>query len=103
MTPARAVFEAIDSLRSHGVGFEVNSSGYRHGLGDCYPNLGFMRAVREAGVETVTIGSDTHTIEGLGFRLDEAVKRLESAGYSHVCVYEGRRNRKLSLDEVRRK
>jgi len=95
-----AVFEAIDSLRSHGVGVEVNTSGYRHGIGDCYPVLGFMRAVREAGVEAVIIGSDTHVIEGLGLRLEEAVKRLEAAGYSHLCVYEGRRNRRVALADV---
>ena len=94
------VFEAIDSLRSYGVGIEVNTSGYRHGIGDCYPVPGFLRAVRDAGVEAVIIGSDTHTIEGLGLRLEEAVKRLEAAGYSHVCVYEERRNRRLALADM---
>ncbi|KON30080.1 hypothetical protein AC482_04715, partial [miscellaneous Crenarchaeota group-15 archaeon DG-45] len=98
-----AVFEAIDSLRSYGVGFEVNSSGHRHGIGDCYPVLGFIGAAREAGVEAVTIGSDSHTVQGLGERLEEAVSRLEAAGYSHICVYEGRGNRRLSLDEIRRR
>ena len=97
-----AVLEAIDSLRGYGVGVEVNSSGYRHGIGDCYPALGFLRAVREAGVEVMTIGSDSHSVEGLGVRLEEAVNRLEAAGYSHLCVYEGRRNRRLSLAEVRK-
>jgi len=94
------VFEAIDSLKSYGVGVEVNASGYRHGIGDCYPTLGFLRAVREAGVWAVTVGSDSHTVEDLGMRLEEAVRRLEEAGYSHLCVYEGRRNRKVSLAEV---
>jgi len=94
------VFDAIDSLRSYNVGFEVNASGYRHGIEDCYPVPGFLRAAKEAGVEVVVIGSDTHTIEGLGIRLEEAVKRLEAAGYSHVCVYEGRRNRRLAIADV---
>jgi len=35
-------------------------------------------------------------------RLEEAVRRLEAAGYSHLCVYEGGRNRKVSLAEVNR-
>jgi len=95
-----AVFEAIDSLRSYGVGVEVNASGYRHGLGDCYPTLGFLRAVRKAGVRTVTIGSDSHSPEGLGVKLTEAVNRLKEAGYTHLNVYEDRRNRRLPLPEV---
>jgi len=94
------VFEAIESLRSYGVGVEVNSSGYRHGIGDCYPVLEFMSAVREAGVDAAMIGSDAHAVDGLGVKLDEAVKRLEAVGYSHVSVYEGRRNRRLPLAEM---
>ncbi|RLI10280.1 hypothetical protein DRO42_01760 [Candidatus Bathyarchaeota archaeon] len=97
-----AAIEAIDSLRSYGVGVEVNASGYRHGIGDCYPSLDFLRAAREAGVEAVTLGSDSHSHDGLGAWLGEAVRRLEEAGYTHVSVYEGRRNRRLSLAEVRR-
>ena len=97
-----AVFEAIDSLKSHGIGIEVNSSGYRHGIEDCYPVLGFLRAMREAGVEVVTIGSDSHTISDLGVKLDKAVRRLEEAGYSHIYVYEGRKNRRLNINEVRK-
>ncbi|MFQ6052690.1 MAG: histidinol-phosphatase [Candidatus Bathyarchaeia archaeon] len=95
-----AVLEAIDSLRSYGVGVEVNSSGFRHGLGDCYPTPGFLRAIREAGVETVTVGSDSHSPEGLGVKLDEAVKRLAETGYTHLCVYGGRRNRRVPLSEL---
>jgi len=94
------VYDAIDSLKSYSVGVEVNSSGYRHGIRDCYPVLDFMKIVQEAGVDAVTIGSDTHTIEGLGFRLEEAIKRLEAVGYSYVCIYERRKSKKISLSDV---
>jgi len=94
------VYEAFDSLRSHRVGVEVNSSGYRHGIGDCFPSLGFMKAAREAGVEIVTVGSDCHSVEDLGMRLEEAVRRLMDAGYSHVSVFEKRKNRKLPIDNI---
>jgi len=96
------VFEAIDSLKSYGVGVEVNSSGYRHGIEDCYPTLGFLRAVKEAGIEMVTIGSDSHSADQLGMKLEEAVRRLKEAGYSHVCIFEGRKNRRLDLNELRK-
>ena len=97
-----AVLDAIDSLRGYGVGIEVNASGYRHRIGDCYPVIGFLKAAREAGIKAVTIGSDSHTVGGLGAHLEEAIVRLEEAGYDHLCVYRGRKNRKLSLDEVRK-
>ena len=94
------VYGAIDTLRSCGVGVGVNSSGWRHGIRDVYPILGFLRAAREAGVDKVVVGSDCHTVDGLGVNTVKAVERLREAGYDHLCVYERRRNRKISLSEV---
>ena len=94
------VHEAIDSLRSMRVGVEVNASGWRHGIGDVYPIRGLMTAFKEAGVEKVTVGSDSHAVDQLGVNTLKAARRLEEAGYDHLCVFEGRRNRKIPLDEV---
>ena len=95
-----SVYDAIDLLKSYDVGMEVNSSGRRHGIGDVYPILGFLKAAREAGVEKVVVGSDCHTIEGLGVNTVKAVDRLREAGFGHLCVFEGRRNRKISLSDI---
>lgn len=94
------LFEALESLGSYGVGVEVNPSGYRHGIGDCYPSLELLRVMRDMGVKTVTIGSDSHKVEDLGSRLEEAITRLRSASYNYICIFEGRRNHILSLEEV---
>jgi histidinol-phosphatase (PHP family) len=94
------VHDAFDSLRSHGVGIGANTSGYRHGIGDLYPIKGFMRAAREAGIETVTVGSDCHTVRDLGRNTLGAAHRLKREGYDHICVFEGRKNRRVSLTEV---
>jgi len=95
------VYEAIDSMKSSGVGFEVNSSGWRYGVEGVYPVDGFLRAVRDAGVEKVTVGSDSHSVDGLGVNTLMAVQRLEEAGYGHICVFEGRKNRKVNISEVK--
>ncbi|UCH56999.1 MAG: hypothetical protein JSV18_06585, partial [Candidatus Bathyarchaeota archaeon] len=95
-----AVYDAFDSLRSHGVGIEVNSSGLRHGIRDVYPLKEFLVAAREAGVDEVTVGSDCHSVEGLGENTISAVRRLQEAGYAHLCVFEERRNRKIGLSQI---
>ena len=94
------VHDAIDILRSHGVGIGVNSSGYRHGIGDHYPIKGFLRAAREAGIDTVVIGSDCHTVGDLGRNTLTAANRLKREGFDYICVFEGRKNRRVSLSEV---
>ena len=94
------VHDAFDSLRSHGVGIEVNASGYRHGIGDHYPIKGFMRAAREAGIDTAVVGSDCHAVGDLGRNTLKAAHRLKREGFDHICVFEGRKNRRVSLSEV---
>jgi histidinol-phosphatase (PHP family) len=94
------VLEAIDSLESYGVGVEVNSSGYRHGLGDCFPSHDFLRAVKRAGVETVTIGSDSHAYSYLGSWLDRAIERLREAGYTQVGTFRDRKPSKINLKQI---
>jgi histidinol-phosphatase (PHP family) len=94
------VLEAFDILQSHSVGIGVNTSGYRHGIGDLFPIKGFIQAAREAGVETVTVGSDCHTVGDLGRNTLRAANRLKREGFEYICVFEGRKSRRVSLSEV---
>ncbi|MBS7619042.1 histidinol-phosphatase HisJ family protein [Candidatus Bathyarchaeota archaeon] len=94
------VYEAIDALKAYKVGFEVNPSGYRHGIGDCYPILGFLRELKSEGIDIITIGSDCHSYTKLGERLEEAVKRVREVGYSNISVFEDRRRRGIELEKI---
>lgn len=94
------VHDALDSLGSHGVGIGVNTSGFRHGIGDLYPIKGFMQAAREAGIETVVVGSDCHNVRDLGRNTLGAARRLQREGYDYICVFEERKSRRVSLSEV---
>ena len=94
------VYEAIDTLKAYDVGFEVNSSGYRHGIADCYPMRDFLKALKDKGIDVITIGSDCHSPTNLGERLDEAVKRIREVGYFKISVFEGRRRRDVELEKI---
>ena len=60
-----------------------------------------MEAAREAGVDRVTVGSDCHSVEGLGVNTVMALRRLKETGYRHLCVYEDRKNRRVDLENVK--
>lgn len=94
------VYDAIDSLKRYDVGIGINSSGWRHGIRDVYPILGFLRAAWEAEVDKVVVGSDCHRVEDLGVNTVKAARRLKQAGYNHFCVFDDRQNSKISLSEV---
>lgn len=90
--------EALQVLAEEGVGLEVNTSSTKVGLTDFYPVQGFLRAACEAGVTTVTVGSDAHSPSSLGYRLDEAAANLSRAGFNSVSTFKGRRNQKHQID-----
>lgn len=94
------VYSAIDSLKSYNVGIEVNSSGWRHGIGNVYPILEFLKAAKEVGVDKIVVGSDCHRIKDLGVNTIKSVERLRGAGYDHLCIFENRRDRRISLSKV---
>jgi histidinol-phosphatase (PHP family) len=93
-------YQAIDSLKTNNIGIEINSSGWRHGIADCYPDLRFLKTTKKERVKTVTIGSDCHNKFDLGKHLDQAISSLKKAGYSRVSTFENRKNRSIKLSEI---
>jgi histidinol-phosphatase (PHP family) len=91
------VYDAIDALKQHGIGFEINTSGYRHGIGDKFPRDEFIQTAIAAGVKTITLGSDSHMTSTIGFRLKEAAKRLDYLGLKQVSRFTRRREEKTSI------
>jgi len=94
------IHEAFDILKTNRVGIEVNTSGYRHGLDSAYPITDFIKAAYGAGIKTVTIGSDTHTVEELGVNTNKGVIALQNAGFDYTCVFKNRKAKKINLSEV---
>ena len=91
------VAEAVEALAVNRVGFEVNTAALRIGYAQPYPIPEFISHAFRAGVEAVTIGSDTHAPETLGYRLDHAVRLLLEAGYSKLSTLRGRRPVRVPL------
>lgn len=94
------VEEAIDSLISYDVGIEVNTSGRRHEHHIQYPIREFLEAVHQAGLKKITIGSDSHLPQHLGYWLPEAVDLLKDVGFKHISSYKSRKNTHHPIDSV---
>jgi len=84
--------DAIQTLVEYNVGFEVNTSCMRHGVGEFFPLQEFVKAAYDAGVKRVTVGSDTHIKETLGYRISDALSCLYDAGFRRVDLYKGRKS-----------
>lgn len=68
---------------------EVNTGGYKNGLGVPNPQPEVLKRYRELGGEKITIGSDAHITEHMAYGFGQCQELLESLGYRYYAVYEG--------------
>lgn len=81
----RAVEEALEVIRETGGIIEVNTAGYRKGLGEPYPASWLVQMAHRMGVG-FCFGDDSHCVEQVGFGIDLAREHLLRSGVSSVTV-----------------
>jgi histidinol-phosphatase (PHP family) len=97
------VIEALESASHEGVGIEVNTAGVRAGTGHFYPLQEFLVAAHEVGITTVTVGSDSHIAGTLGDHINEAIKQIKAAGFTHLTTFKARSKTLVPIGTLLRK
>ncbi len=83
--------EILKLLIRLGKGIELNTAGYKYGLGHPNPCEDILKRYRALGGEIITTGSDAHKPEHMAYCFDRLGSLLKSCGFSHYTVF---RNRK---------
>ena len=91
------VEEIFRTLIAKGKGIEVNTSGFRHVSEMCMPHYDIIALYRQMGGTRITIGSDSHRDETVGFRVDDTMAQLKQIGFTHISTFEQRVETKLPL------
>lgn len=81
------IHECLKALVNNGCGLELNTSGLRQKYGKPFPTLEYIKLYREMGGESLSIGSDAHCAEDIGFGMKEALAIAKEAGFSYLCYY----------------
>lgn len=90
--------EILKLLISRGKGIEVNTGGYKAGLGRPNPCPDILRRYRELGGEILTIGSDAHAPEYVGSYIKEAQEILRLCGFRYFTIFQRRKPEFVRLD-----
>ncbi len=77
----------LKTIIDKGSGLEVNTSGYRYGLGEQSPCGLILKRYRELGGEIVTIGSDAHSAGHIAKDFDRAIRALKQQGFNYYSVF----------------
>ncbi len=86
-------FDIIESILkliiADGKGIEINTSSFRYGMGDrMTPALSIIRLYKSLGGEIITIGSDAHYPEDVGYKLDFLPEFLKSQGFKYITTFD---------------
>jgi len=91
-------FEAIfRRMIERGVSLEVNTSGLRQGLGFTLPDYDILALYRQCGGKLLTVGSDAHTADHIGFGFEEVYGKLKEIGFTAVTTYENKQVKQILI------
>lgn len=80
-----------------GTGLELNTGCLAYGLGHPNPHPDLLRRYHALGGEIVTVGSDAHNPERLGFQFEQAKELLKNCGFHYYTVFQGRKPQFVKL------
>lgn len=74
-----------------GKGLEVNTAGKKYGLEYYHPKVQILSLYKSLGGEILTIGSDAHSPEFIGYDYRFAEKLLKDIGFKYIYIYKERK------------
>jgi histidinol-phosphatase (PHP family) len=87
---------AMDGIAESDVAIEVSTAGLRKPVGEIYPAREFLEMCLEAG-RPVSLSSDAHVPEQLGYEYDKAIEFLISLGITEIANFNGRQRHMVPL------
>ncbi len=89
--------EILRSLIKKDIGLEVNTGGYKYGLGVPNPCPEIICRYRELGGKIITLGSDAHDPAFLSYEFERAATLLKSCGFSSYYIFHNRKPEEIGL------
>ena len=94
---AEIIDEILRLLIRKEKALEVNTAGFKYGLGHPNPCEEILRRYHELGGRLITIGADAHRPEHIAFAFDRLPALLKDCGFDFYAVYQKRKPEILPL------
>ena len=88
---ADVIDEILRTLIQRGKGIEINTGGFKYGLGHPNPTEDILRRYRALGGEIITIGADAHKPEHVAYDFHKIPKILTDCGFRYYTVFRERK------------
>lgn len=83
--------EILKLLIEKGKGIELNTGGFKYGLGHPNPTEEILIRYRQLGGEIITLGADAHVPQHIAFDFHKVSSILKLAGFDYFTVFKNRK------------
>lgn len=90
--------EILHLIIENGLSLEVNTAGYKYGLGQPNPQADILMRYRQMGGERISIGADAHKPEHIAYDFDKAENLLKACGFKYHTLFKERKPVMIPLD-----
>ncbi|MDD3402656.1 MAG: histidinol-phosphatase HisJ family protein [Hespellia sp.] len=88
---AEELDEILRLVIEKGKGIELNTAGYKYGLGFAHPHPDILRRYRKLGGEILTIGADGHKPEHVAYDFSKVSALLTDCGFKYYTEFSQRK------------
>ncbi|MGX7394072.1 histidinol-phosphatase HisJ family protein [Carnobacterium mobile] len=82
------IMKILKKVIADNKGIELNTSSVRYEINGFTPSIEILKLYHKLGGKIITIGSDSHKPEHLGFHIKESKKLLKDIGFTHFCTFD---------------
>ncbi|MCR5543929.1 MAG: PHP domain-containing protein, partial [Eubacterium sp.] len=81
------VEEILKNIIKNGKGIEINTGSLYRGMDFAHPHPLILKMYKELGGEILTIGSDAHDYEHIGFGFEPAKALAKAHDFKYFCTF----------------
>ena len=89
--------EILRALIKKDIGLEINTGGYKYGLGAPNPCPEIITRYRELGGKLITLGADAHDPMYLAYEFDRTAELLKACGFQSYYIFHNRKPEEIGL------
>ena len=90
------LLDLLDKIKTKGMAIEINTSGTLKGIGSQFPEDVIIKEAIQRDIP-LTLGSDSHSPEYIGYMFEEFIEKAKKWGLSHLCTYEKREQKLVKI------
>uniref|UniRef100_UPI00405656E6 histidinol-phosphatase HisJ family protein n=1 Tax=Agathobacter sp. TaxID=2021311 RepID=UPI00405656E6 len=94
---ADIIDEILRLIIEKGKGIELNTAGFKYGLGHPHPTEDILKRYRQLGGEIITLGSDGHAPEQVAWDFHKVPDLLKEAGFLYFTIFKERKAEFIKL------